>query len=112
MDVTSFCVPSSAEWTTTPAILDALTPPRLGQSAFPWFKPRAPKPEKPRKKPRRYRLLAKDLKDGPRVTFRCSPKEAEQMVAAMKERKIPTLSEFIRDCLYEAAAIGEFGEEA
>jgi hypothetical protein len=73
---------------------------------------RVPPPKPPKRKPRRYRLLRPpDLKNGIRVTFRIGEKEAAQLVDCAKDYQW-TISELVRDALYEQYRIGEFEGES
>ena len=67
---------------------------------------------KPRtkRKSRRYRLLDRNLKSGIRITFRIAPVEAKQLAAKAREEGL-SLSELVRDSLFEMHNIGELGEE-
>lgn len=66
---------------------------------------------KPRtkRKSRRYRLADRDLKSGVRITFRIARVEYRQLVDVAK-RDAMSLSEVVRDCLYEVHQIGELEE--
>lgn len=79
------------------------------QAAFGFWRPRAVKPPPTKRRTRRYKLLDHNLRDGPRVTFRVAPSEAQQLVATAKELDM-SVSELIRDALYEAHGIGELDD--
>lgn len=67
---------------------------------------------KPRPQTKRgfRRLLTPQVtKDGTRVTIRLGPKEAKELGQAAEEQGM-TLSEVLRDALYEAYGIGELDE--
>lgn len=89
------------------------TGPRIGpsyQAGFSFHRHRYLTPEPaPKRRTRRYKLLDHNLRDGPRVTFRVAPSEAQQLVATAKELDM-SVSELIRDALYEAHGIGELDD--
>jgi hypothetical protein len=63
---------------------------------------------KPRtvRRARRYKLLDRNLKSGIRITFRIAPVEAKQLIAVARRDEM-SVSEVIRDALYEVHQIGE-----
>jgi hypothetical protein len=69
-----------------------------------------PKPAKPKPTKRRvYKFVSRDLKSGIRMSFRVARSEAMQLVAAAKREGI-TVSELLRDSIYETHRIGELEE--
>jgi hypothetical protein len=66
---------------------------------------------KPRtkRKSRRYKLLDRNLKSGIRITFRIAPVEAKQLIAVARELEM-SVSEVVRDALYDVHSIGELEE--
>jgi hypothetical protein len=87
------------------------------QAAFGFWRPRAPKPPPPKRPARRYKLLDAGRREGRRVTFRVSLREAKQLVEAAKilakrEGGPVCVSAVIRDALYEVYEIGELAESA
>jgi hypothetical protein len=76
------------------------------QIGFAFWRPRPPNPPPAPRKAKRYKLLARDLKSGIRVSFRLAKTEARQLVAVAKRDEI-SVSEVVRDALYEIHGIGE-----
>jgi hypothetical protein len=79
------------------------------QIGFAFWRPRPPKPPPAPRKSKRYRLLKVDLKSGIRVSFRMARKEYNQLVLAAKDDEV-TVSEVVREALYDARGIGELEE--
>jgi hypothetical protein len=79
------------------------------QISFGFWRPRPPKPPPAPRKSQRYRLLKVDLKSGIRVSFRMARKEYNQLVCVAKRDEV-TVSEVVRESLYDAHGIGELEE--
>jgi predicted DNA-binding ribbon-helix-helix protein len=82
------------------------------QIAFGFWHPRHPKPSPaPARKRRIYKVISRDLKSGIRVSFRLARSEAVQLVQTAK-REDMTVSELVRDSLYDRWGIGELEGES